>query len=57
MKSQERELLDSIDNEAKMLRGVEGEIQRVLIDIDRLKDSCSHFLIFEYLLREFLRVS
>jgi hypothetical protein len=38
------------------LRGIDSDIQRNLFEIERLKEGCSSFLIFEYLLREFLRV-
>lgn len=56
LKSKEKELQDGIDTENKHLRGVDADIQRTSFEIERLRDACSSFLVFEYLLREFLRV-
>lgn len=56
LKAKEKELQEAIETENKHLRGVDADIQRTGFEIDRLRDACSSFLVFEHLLREFLRV-
>lgn len=56
LKAKEKELQDSIETENKHLRGVDADIQRTSFETDRLRDACASFLVFEYLLRDFLRV-
>lgn len=57
LKSRERQLHEDIEATLKNQRSVDAEIARALFEIERLKENCSVFVIFEYLLREFLRVS
>lgn len=57
LKSREKQLQESIEATLKNQRIAETDIARALYEIERLKDSCSLYIIFEYLLREFLRVS